>query len=193
MMLKVAFGCGGPSLLLGIPTVFASRHGDTTTTIELLECLASKKPVSANQFSHSVHNTQAGLFTIATGNRRPASALAAGRDTLGCSFLEGLGVLQRLGGGSVLLVIADEPLPPVLSPFVDEPQAAYAVAFLLEPHDGPGAITLSLGDDPDSGDLPVAAPWPQPVEFLRWIVSGEPTITLASPACRWTWRRADRR
>ena len=65
-MLKVAFGCAGPELLLALPTVFASRHGDTTTTIELLECLAREKPVSANQFSHSVHNTQAGLFTIAT-------------------------------------------------------------------------------------------------------------------------------
>ncbi len=194
MMLKAAFACGTSDALAAVPTVFASRYGDTAATVALLECLAREEPVSANHFSHSVHNTQAGLFSIATGNRQAASALAAGRDTFGCAFLEALGGLRRAGGGPVLFVIGDEPLPPVFAPFVDAPQAAYSVALLLELHEGPAAITLSLGDDPAAaGELSGTPAWPQPVEFLRWLLSDEPTLTLASPRRRWTWRRGELR
>jgi hypothetical protein len=191
MMLKVAFGCGSPDELARVSTVFASRHGDTAATVALLECLARGEAVSANRFSHSVHNTQAGLFSIAASNREPASALAAGRNTFGCAFLEATGVLRRAGAGRVLLVIGDEPLPPVLARFADEPQAAYAVALLLETDVQPDAIVLEVGrEDGRGGRGEPGISWPNAAEFLRWSLSAEPVLTLAHAASRWTWRRA---
>ena len=192
MMLKVAFGCGGGNTLAAVPTVFASRHGDTAGTVALLECLARGEPVTGSRFSHSVHNTSAGLFSIAAGNRCAASALAAGRNTFGCAFLEALAALQRAGTGPVLLVVGDEPLPTVFAPFVDEPQVAYALALLLEPDRESAAITLDLSrwkaSAAASGHGTPA--WPHALEFLRWTLSTEPVLTLPSAAGQpWTWRR----
>jgi hypothetical protein len=182
MMLRTALACGAPDELATVPTVFASRHGDLATTVALLQCLARDEPVSANRFSHSVHNTQAGLFSIVTGNRQPASALAAGRDTFRCAFLEALNLLRQATAGRVLLVIGDEPLPAVFAPFADEPQAAYATAFLLEASAGREAIVLDATGQPGMAAPAVAIQWPAAVEFLRWLRSRDIAGSLSGEA-----------
>src|SRR5215471_17036272 len=53
MMLKAAFACADVDALAAVPTVFASRHGDTAGTVALLAGLAQNEPVTANRFSHS--------------------------------------------------------------------------------------------------------------------------------------------
>lgn len=189
MMLTAALACGSPEELAAVPTVFASRHGDIATTVALLQCLARDEPVSANRFSHSVHNTQAGLFSIAAGNRQPASALAAGRDTFACAFLEALNLLRQATGGRVLLVIGDEPMPAVFAPFADEPQAAYATAFLLEASAGREAIILDAEGQPGIAATATATEWPAAAEFLRWLLSTEPMLALHPAPDRWNWRR----
>jgi hypothetical protein len=191
MMLKVALACGGAEELAAVPTVFASRHGDAVATVRLLEGLARQDPVSASRFSHSVHNTQAGLFSIATHNRQPASALAAGRDTFACAFLEALGVLRRLDSGRVLLVTGDEPLPRVLASFCEEADVAYAVGLLLESYAGPDAITLDvLGRGRAAcGKAPAPPAWPQAVEFLRFALSAEASLAVPSGPREWWWTR----
>ena len=61
-------------------TVFASRHGSINESIELIECVARGQPLSPAKFSHTVHNAQAGLFSIAARNRaRVELARRAGR------------------------------------------------------------------------------------------------------------------
>jgi hypothetical protein len=189
MMLKVALSCGDADHVAGMPTVFASRHGDATGTIELLEGLARGEPITANRFSHSVHNTQAGLFSIAVGSRQPASAIAAGRDTFASGFLEALGALERVDAARALLVAGDEPLPPVLARFADEPEAACAIALVLERHTGPGAIALAAGDGGNAGRAPGAPRWPAAAEFLRWTLSGETELVLGTRERSWVWRR----
>ncbi len=189
MMLRVAFDCCPPDELSRVPTVFASRYGDMTATVGLLEALARQEPLKANRFSHSVHNTQAGLFSIAAGNRRASCAMAAGHDTFPCAFLEAQSVLARGTDPAVLLVVGDEPLPPVFAPFADDRPAAYAVALLL---------TSALGDADDvalrldAGKGPGEPPWPRAIEFLRWLLSAESRLTLGSGRRRWTWRRGQR-
>lgn len=191
MMLKAAFACCVTSTLEAVPTVFASRHGDMGATVALLTSLARGESVTASHFSHSVHNTQAGLFSIAAGNRQAASALAAGQSTFGCGFLETLGALQRAAGSPVLFVIGDEPLPTVFGSFVDEPQAPYALALLVERCAGSTAITLDVTPASSAGgdSPPVVPSWPYALEFLRWTLSAEPRLTLSVGEQRWTWRR----
>jgi hypothetical protein len=189
MMLRVAFDCCPREDVSRVSTVFASRYGDLTATVGLLESLAWQQPLSANRFSHSVHNTQAGLFSIVAANRQTSTAMAAGRNTFPCAFLEVLAGLGRGNGESALLVIGDEPLPSVFREFTDDPVAAYAAAFLLARADHePNAISLDLG----VGTPDTEPSWPQAIEFLRWFLSEKPSITLGSAQHRWTWTRAQR-
>jgi hypothetical protein len=188
-MLRVAFDCLPLDDVTCVPTVFASRYGDLTVTVELLEFLARREPLTANRFSHSVHNTQAGMFSIVAANRRKSTAVAAGRQTFPCGFLEALGMLGHGNGEKVLLVVGDEPLPPIFRRFTDDPVAAYAAGFLLARADhGPDAISLELG----AGERGAKYSWPQALEFLRWCLSGETTLTLGSDEFGWTWRRDQR-
>ena len=95
IMLTVAFECCGEGERAQVGSVFASRHGNINESIELLERLALQLPLSPTRFSHSVHNAQAGLFSIAAGNRRASSSIAAEAETFGCAYLEALGFLER--------------------------------------------------------------------------------------------------
>jgi hypothetical protein len=183
MALETAFGCGSRDELAGVTTVFASRHGDSATSIALLQSVARGEPLSPTRFSHSVHNAPAGLFCIATGNRLPSTSLAAARGTFGSGFLEAMLMLRRGDGRPVLLVTADEPVPPPFTAFRDEPLAAYALALLLLPG-GDVAFRPAGG-----GDRVRSREWPPALEFLRWLRLGGPAVTLGAEAGPWTWSR----
>jgi Beta-ketoacyl synthase, N-terminal domain len=187
LMLHAAFACTAPIAPATLPHVFASRHGEAHGTIELLQSLARDEPLPAMRFSHSVHNAQAGLFSIAAGNRSISSAIAGGVDTFPAAFLESLTVLQRAPEGAVLLVVGDEPLPQLFRRYVDDPQPPYALALVMERAAGGSCIVFG----PASETLPSPSlPWPQALEFLRWLLSPqEPSLTLGARR-RWRWSRA---
>lgn len=171
MMLRAAFDCCGESLRPDVRTVFASRHGAIHVAVKILESIVSGKPVSPMQFSHSVHNAQAGLYSIAASNREASSSLAGEADTFTSAWIEALLHLERAPETPVLLVIGDEPVPPKLLPLVDEPAASYAVALLLAADEAGGiGFALESGAPPES-EAPLD--WPQAVEFVRWLCLGE--------------------
>jgi hypothetical protein len=186
LMLHVAYACGADGDLSTPATVFASRHGEATSTVPLLEALAREQPLTAAGFSHSVHNAPAGLFSIAAKNHQISSALAAGADTFPCAFLETLAILQREPDRPVLLVVADEPLHPLFSTVDREPRVTHAVAFIVGQGGDGIRIRCTLGR---SSVLAQPARWPQVVEFLRWLLSEEPSLTLGTGALTWTWTR----
>jgi hypothetical protein len=174
MMLRAAFDCCGEALRSDVRTVFASRHGAIHVAVKILDSIISGQPVSPMQFSHSVHNAQAGLYSIAAGNREASSSLAGEADTFAAGWIEALLHLERAPTTPVLLVVGDEPLPPKLLPLVDEPRAAYAVALLLTASEGSGiSLALEPGEPPERR-APLA--WPQAVELVRWLCAdpGEP-------------------
>ncbi|GAA5786441.1 beta-ketoacyl synthase chain length factor [Chitiniphilus shinanonensis] len=112
--------------------VHASRHGEVERCLGLLQALAAEGAVSPQQFGMAVHNAIPGLFTIARRQPLPVSAIAAGRATAWAGLVEALAQLAD-GASRVLLVVADEPLPPLYQPFADEPQAPFAYALTLAP------------------------------------------------------------
>jgi len=186
IMLTVAFGCCDEQQRSQVGSVFGSRHGNINESIELLERLALGQPLSPTRFSHSVHNAQAGLFSIAAGNRRASSSIAAEADTFGCAFLEALGFLERAPTSPVLLVVADVPLSEAFAGLVDEPVASYGLGLLLA-SDGPGrrlAFGLEAG-----GEVPAGTGWPDAIEFLRWLESPEPRLALGGTRRRFVWAR----
>jgi hypothetical protein len=181
-MLHVAHAADAP----GVPTVFASRHGDCAGALDLMTDLASATPVTAGAFSHSVHNTAAGLHSIVTGNDQPSTSTAGGSESFGGGILEALGLLRRSPGGAVLLVMADAPLPAVFAGFTPEPAVPYAVALLLA-RDGDGT-RVTVGAGRDEAPRP---PWPDAVELVRWLVCREHAAVIGRGrnALRWTRSR----
>jgi hypothetical protein len=176
--LTAAFGCLEPEQRGSVRTVFASRHGSINESIDLLENVVKGEPLSPTVFSHTVHNAQAGLFSIAAGNREGSSSVAAMEDTFVCGLLEALTVLERAPAGRVLLVTADVPLAATFAPLCDEPRATYALALLLGRNPATGGTALGLEAAP--GAKAERTAWPQALEFLRWLLAGEGPLVLGS-------------
>jgi hypothetical protein len=187
MALEVAFGCGSEAQLAGVTTVFASRHGDAVSNVPLLESLARGEPLSPARFSHSVHNAPAGLFSIAARNPLPSASIAAAQGTFVCGYLEAMAMLRRGQGRPVLFVMADEPLPPPLDGFQDDPLGAYALALLLVAGGGVDFRPARPGEEARRRD------WPDTMEFLRWWRLGGSSMTLNGTSSTWTWSRGPAR
>jgi hypothetical protein len=186
IVLTVAFECCAEHERSQVGSVFASRHGNINESIELLERLALEQPLSPTRFSHSVHNAQAGLFSIAAGNRQASSSIAGEAQTFGCAFLEALTFLERAPANPVLLVMADVPLAAAFAGLVDEPVASYGLGLLLA-SDGPGTpLDFELAP---GGEAVAPTRWPDALEFLRWLESPEPRLALGAARHQFVWEK----
>ncbi len=124
--------------------VFASAFGEIQTTGTLLSALTRDPgdPLSPVRFHNSVHNTPTGYVSIATANRGFNTALAAGRGSVAMALLEAATVLAAGRCDSVVVAIAEEPLPAPLDASCDR-YAPLAVGLALA-RDGDGPrFTLS--------------------------------------------------
>jgi len=186
-MLYVAHECCPDESIASIPTVFASRHGPIATTVTMLRDLAESRPLSPTRFSHSVHNTQAGLFSIWSGNRMPSASVSARQESFVQGYVEALCMLHRSDANRVLFVTGDEPIPEEFAALHDEGAGGYAVALLLSRDEG--EATLRLDRRPDPAGQPVSRAWPDALEFVRWLLSDEPALVIARGGIRWTWAR----
>lgn len=183
MVLTAAFGALAEDEHARVRTVFATRHGSINESIELLHLVVRGERLSPTKFSHTVHNAQAGLFCIAAGNRQASSSLAAREDTFACGWLEALTHLERDPGCPVLLVVGDVALEPTFAELVSEPPGAYGLGLLLAREGEGPAVDLDLSGRGGTG----ARPWPDAVEFLRFLLSDETRLELG----RFGFQRAD--
>lgn len=176
LSLAAAFSCAGNNH--NLPTVFASRHGEIHRTLGLLSDLAQDEPLSPMAFSLSVHNTASGLYSIATGNTAPSTAIAAGLDTLPMAIIEALGQLQR--HDEVMVVYAEEPLPHEYSQFAD-----YDNSALL-------GLALRLGKPGTGRDwqleqkaLDIATADSSGLALARWLSNYEQKLLLQGERSAW--------
>lgn len=117
--------------MTSLPTVFASRHGELSRTVGLLHALAASDSPSPTAFSLSVHNSAAGILSIVRADHAPATALAAGDETLLWAMQDAAVRLAADPGSAILLVYADEPLPGEYRAFSASHEPAHAIALLL--------------------------------------------------------------
>lgn len=165
-------------------TVFASRHGELHRSSGLLQQLAAGEPLSPNAFSLSVHNTAAGLYSIASGNQAASTALAAGRDTLPCAVTEAAGYLER-GDQAVIVVMADEQPPEFYRRWIDLAVPAYAIALMLTPPiEGQ---RWQLAPDPDAPDAEPSSP-PE-LALVHMLAGDRANVRQAGERCGWLWAR----
>lgn len=179
MMLHAANAC--VQELRGARLVFASRHGELTYTVAMLRELAADGMPSPSMFSLAVHNAAAGIFSILRQDSAPATAVAAGEDTLGHALIECYCQLEQFPGQPVLLVYADKPLPAEFSKFVEMPERDVAIAVLFTP-DASRMLTLGVGD---AGNM-ARSPNTQADIFLEHLSGGEASRWTGSLRT-WTW------
>lgn len=161
-----------------VPTVLASRHGELSRTLGLLENLADGEPLSPAAFSLSVHNAVSGQLGIALGNRAPASCVALGGDGLSGALIEGL-CLKR--PDEPLLVVAyDAPLPDCYRAYCHAEPFPWALALLLGDH----GRRYRLHDTPAAGEAHSQGP-----RLARFLARDEPRITLGGERRDWHWSR----
>jgi hypothetical protein len=132
-----------------------------------------------------VHNTAAGLHSIVQHNAQASTSTAGGTGTFAGGVIEAVGLLDRAAAPHVLLVVGDVPPPELFAARVREPEAPYGVALLL-------ARGGSGGDGVDLAFRAAAAPdrpWPDAVEFLRWLLSSEPAAIIGRGGTATCWTR----
>lgn len=185
IMLRVAFDTCPETERGAVRTVFASRHGSINESIDLIEAVVRKERLSPAKFSHTVHNAQAGLFSIAAGNREASASLAAQADTFPLGFLEALTHLEREPSRPVLFVTGDVPLAPTFAPLVSEPTASYAVGLVLATRGEGPRIEFEI----TAGAGRASAQWPQAAEFLRWWLAGTDALQMKGIRQQFCWNR----
>lgn len=99
----------------------------------MLTALANDEVLSPTLFSLAVHNSVAGLFSIARGDRGAATAMAAGLDSLALGILEGANMVME-GARNVLVTYTDDRAPDAYrGQIADPPSYPFAVSLLLTP------------------------------------------------------------
>ncbi len=168
-----------------IPSIFASRHGDTELSFSLLKGIGQNEPMSPTSFSLAVHNAVAGLFSIARKDTSAVTAIAAMEGLVLQTFLEAIGQLQE--SEQILCVIYDIPLPEFYRQHssADTPGFPYAIAMILSQTDGETLqlepVTATAPADSDPGDS-------EPMRLLA-LLSGLTGETLLQQRGE-TWRIA---
>lgn len=112
--------------------IFSSRHGELSKSEKILTALAKGEGVSPADFSYSVHNSAAGVFSIIKKLPVPATSIAAGADSFHYALLDAIAGLT-CDFESALLVDFENTVPSILGASfpAEERSSNYATAFFL--------------------------------------------------------------
>jgi len=161
-----------------LPIVHATSHGEIGVTVALLAAVLDPDgDVSPTRFHNSVHNTACGYVSIACGNRAGHTTLAAGPDTAAMALVEAAARLAT-GDGDVLVVCADEPVPPPLPP--RPPAAVTAAAFHLAAARPGARLVLEGPAAPDPRDARAGTPAEAAAALAHAITSRRPGPVVLS-------------
>src|SRR5450830_199860 len=203
MALQAAYQCLPEQA--DVPIIFASRHGECARSVELLLELAKHAPLSPTSFSLSVHNANAGLLSIARGDRGNHIAIAAGPSTVEHALIEACALLAD-GAPQVLLVMSDSAPPEIFSRYHDCAEKSFAWAWLLQPADTTANVnthgqqfSLAWFDaDPSDGDHQNSTQNPAPdrmapagLDILRFFLRRDAKLARIANGRRWCWSRHD--
>src|SRR5690554_871106 len=141
-----------------LPLIFASRHGNTPQTLDLLETVANHEPISPARFAMSVHNATLGVHSIFCAHHRPLQALAACGDEFESILHEARGYLAE-GHRAVVAVFCESPLASAYQEHAEHPGTACAVGIRL---------SLNRGRKLIAADCPCHRA-PTPLEVIAWL------------------------
>lgn len=172
--------------------VFASRHGELHRTATLIQSILEGDDASPMAFSQSVHNTAAGLTTIAAKAPIPLTSIAAGQDTFHNALIEAYLYLHQYPSHRVLVIDFDQPLPELYQEFETQSYADYALGLVLTSGDDYSVSrnvsvsrTVSLSKAVTSESS--VAELPQGLQTLQNILQNSQSWTVAGKHQDWTW------
>jgi hypothetical protein len=170
-----------------IPSIFASRHGDTELTISLLKSLGRDEPLSPTSFSLAVHNAISGLFTIARRDTSAVTAISAMQGLVLQTIFEAIG--QLLEQDRLLCVIYDMPLPDFYRQHhgIDEAPFPLAIAMLLNRNRGERYMLLRESEA-RSGEA--QADYADAIGLLRLLAGCTDQLRLRQTGSGWRMARA---
>ena len=184
---KCALGAALPIMdgVESIPSIFASRHGDTQLSFSLLEGMGRDEPMSPTSFSLAVHNAVSGLFSIARKDTSAVTSIASMEGLVLQTFFEAIGQLQT--AEKVLCVIYDVPLPDFYqrhSTNSDDP-FPYAIAMILGRVKGVSYSLEPTGQVRQS-DLPSSSPFDtEPLRLLELLTGITDDMELTQNGSKW--------
>lgn len=164
--------------------VFASRHGELGRTLDIVNAILAGEDVSPTDFSHSVHSTSLGLFSIFAKNREASTLVTAGEDTFGMALLEVDTYLARFPHKPVLLVLFDEALPALLSSGPRGSAETFSLALLFEHGTKPNVGIGFTHNHSGHGDVANPAE-----DFLKFYLSGAAEGKTTTNRTNWQWTR----
>ncbi len=121
----------GADRLKNVPAVFCSQHGEVSRSVKLLNAIAASEPLSPTEFSLSVHNAIAGVYSIGMERQAPVTAISGGIEPIVAAFIESLCLAKEFGQGEVLCIFYDQFLPKPYPSEMDECPMELALALLL--------------------------------------------------------------
>ena len=130
----------------GVPTVWATAHGEHSTALNLLEMMNhGDGKVSPAKFHSSVHNTPGGYASIAAGNVAQSTTLTGGSELVSAALIETMCLVESIES-DVIVVFADEALKPPFDVPGSGPPLAVAFCLGKEPAGALAQISCRPGD-----------------------------------------------
>ena len=179
-----------------LPVIFCSQHGEIVRSEALLAEVYQQEALSPNNFSMSVHNSTAGLYSIIAGNHASMTAIAAGKHSFESRIIEAIATLHAHASDEVLLLIGEESPGPYFSSVIAEEQTPYGMALLLSLKEGDkiscrfeDEVEEGLGAETKSAKESTRAQLPSGLQFLRWLLDAAESTTISQPAARSVWQR----
>jgi hypothetical protein len=196
LALEVAFRLapGGAADGEGMPSVFATRHGQVARSTAMIHAAIAGEPASPMDFSLSVHNATAGQYSIAAGNRAASSSLSSRGESFSSALLEAQGMILE-GKEKVLAVVSDLAPPAILDGHWDGEPAGYALGLILGSSGGEefemALDTVETGTGAHAGSPAGGADSlePQALAFLRALAGNRGSVSWSRGSRRWTWTR----
>ena len=160
--------------------VFASRHGELHRTATLIQSILEGDDASPMAFAQSVHNTAAGLTTIAAKAPIPLTSISAGQDTFHNALIEAYLYLNQYPSHRVLVIDFDQPLPELYQEFETQSYADYALGLVLT-SGSDCSVSRAITNESSTTSLP------QGLQALQNILLGSLNWTVAGKHQDWTW------
>ncbi|WP_428773808.1 beta-ketoacyl synthase chain length factor [Vibrio sp.] len=161
--------------------VFSSRHGELHRSVGIVESILAGDDASPMAFSQSVHNTAAGLATIAGKQPIPVTSIAAAENSFHSGLTDAWLYLDQHPQDRVLLVDFDEPLPEVYQVFEQQQYQSYALGLVLS-HGDDCQITQTSTGNPN--EL-----LPSGLQFLHHYLGDAKRWQLNQDRLGWEWQR----
>jgi len=165
--------------------IFSSRHGEFSRTLSLLDAVTNKSDLSPADFTLSVHNALIGLLSIAHGNPKGHTAIAAGQESFCFALLEAVASLKENPDEPVVLIHCDEPLPGSFAEFNEPEDQPIALALALATT-GQGELIQIHVEATQHKDKPSAS---HAHDFLDFLTSQSPEGLSVSADRQWRWMR----